>query len=182
VGDTLWIDWDANTPPVSQVIMEISLDNGANWWLVPTGNSISTDDDRWGHYAWVLPDTIFETPVLRSSLVSTSCLIRVNDYGGQGSDESNAVFNIEPRGATGAAAMTIPVESFRVRQDVAGNLLVEMPAEGIQFEVVGLNGSVEYAGTAGRTVLIPRAALSAGLHVLRVKIATGVVTRRVVIW
>lgn len=62
VGDTIEIEWEVNgntdTRYAGGVIIEISYDRGKRFFCVTCEHSIMPRHEEWGHYEWVVPDSI----------------------------------------------------------------------------------------------------------------------------
>ncbi len=74
VGDTMIIEWDADTT-ISEVIIEYSPDHGMSWLQVTSSGSVRRTYNYWGYYHWAIPDNIDNTPV-----PSPKGILRIADY------------------------------------------------------------------------------------------------------
>jgi hypothetical protein len=94
-GETLWVQWEADTTQVTDVDILFSDDNGRNWTKLNTESSVSlSDKDLWGNFPWRIP---FD------GTLKEECMIRVEKYDSEDplmKDVSDGYFVIEPNTST----------------------------------------------------------------------------------
>jgi hypothetical protein len=59
VGDTVAVNWVIRHPgDIDALDVELSPDNGANWGFYLNSGSITAYDSDWGHFKWVVTDSV----------------------------------------------------------------------------------------------------------------------------
>jgi len=122
-GDTLQIEWEADTNEIKAVTLQISPNGGRNWYMFLPERAIYCDAPSWGHYEWTLPDSV-EINRIHFSLHTDSCVIKVQEYGGSHKDETQ-LFSID-----GKNPMQTPfaIPSHHHKMTLTGRLLHLQPS------------------------------------------------------
>ena len=76
-GDTMRIQWTADTDSVNDVMIWLLLDGGLREVLITSQFSVMTHDKEWGDYPWVIPPEAMHDTV---SLVTGKAAIRLHQY------------------------------------------------------------------------------------------------------
>jgi hypothetical protein len=81
VGQRMYVDWKPNPTaaetPVG-VAIDLSLDGGRTW-LTITPSLVQRDDPAWGHYPYVVPESL-ATATAKYSCVTNHATLRLRDY------------------------------------------------------------------------------------------------------
>jgi len=93
VGDTLYIEWNADLNAINDAALYFS-NNGGLDWIDLNSASIEPGNRIWGRFPWVIPSSINVYEQNRP-VASNQCLIRINDYDMQFEDLSDAAFEIK---------------------------------------------------------------------------------------
>lgn len=113
VGDSLVVSWRTDTSIVSDVVVQLSVDQGETWMDLTEGGSVSVDDPSWGRIAAVL------TP----DCASTAALVRVVEYGGSRQAMSASAFAVvQQTHAAGHASAVAAVEPQLLIAPCSGGL------------------------------------------------------------
>lgn len=89
VGESITITWNGNCNELGGVELEISPTEGEHWLSIDATGTVSCGSAEWERYTWTVPDSIDGM-----SLVSGQCIVRISDYAGPSSDQSDATFSI----------------------------------------------------------------------------------------
>jgi hypothetical protein len=147
VGEKVVIEWEADTSVLTEVEIDLSIDQGQSWLSLTGTATVSAFDDTWPCYEWIIPDHLPGEGGEEISLAyAPTCLIRVSPYDNQtiAPAVSEAFFSIgrEPIGvhttrppsrasAGGGMACVYLVNGARVRfysRSMADVPLVRFPA------------------------------------------------------
>jgi hypothetical protein len=74
VGDTITIRWTA-TSDQYQCRIQVTVDDGLTLSTIPNSSVSVTDSASWGHFRWVIPDSMDGT-----TLVSSQCRLFIKPY------------------------------------------------------------------------------------------------------
>lgn len=178
VGDTLTIEYSANTAIVQDANFEISDNDGETWYNLMFDGSISSSDPMWGQYKFVIPATIEGVAV-----GGKDWSLRVRDYDNVYSAQMSGTFHVAP--TTAAVAPQVQRTTQALRHDAAeGRLVVRAPLnERAVLELTGLNGTRIHRSTipAAAATTIDLTRLSRGVYVVNVRTASGIITRRLML-
>lgn len=93
IGDTMHVRWTADTLLTPMVMIEVTVDDGDSWFGVYT-QGIDPYNPWWGHYTWVIPDTV-RSARRSASTVSGMVRMRIRNYVDQvTNDVSDTTFTI----------------------------------------------------------------------------------------
>jgi hypothetical protein len=96
VGDSLRVRWTA-TPPVTGVVVELSLDNGKSFGSLTLGNGIARGDSRWGNFVWKILDTLLLRDGTAAPTPTRQALVHVCKYGDCSIRGQSGIFAINAR-------------------------------------------------------------------------------------
>jgi hypothetical protein len=99
VGEAITITWNGNCNELGSVELEISPTEGEHWLSIDATGTVSCKSAEWERYTWTVPESIDGM-----SLVSGQCIVRISDYAGPSSDQSDATFSIVGADAGAATA------------------------------------------------------------------------------
>jgi hypothetical protein len=99
-GDTLYIQWTTENLP--RVVLRYSLDGGRSTEMI-YGYTLGDDDERWGNFPWIVPDT-----------ASDQCMIIIHEYMRNDPYEVSGTFSIVA-GPTAAAHRELRLDHVRER-------------------------------------------------------------------
>jgi hypothetical protein len=90
------VRWTA-TPPVTGVVVELSLDNGKSFGSLTLGNGISRGDSRWDNFAWKILDTLLLRDGTAAQTPTRQALVHVCKYGDCSIKGQSGIFAIKAR-------------------------------------------------------------------------------------
>lgn len=100
VGDTIMVTVATDSSTCYDVVLDISVDQGENWFPITVLGSVVLDQEL--VYPYVVPDTLTtatQSGIVRLSSHSDMCLVRVQRYdnnSGEYADQSDNTFTIVP--------------------------------------------------------------------------------------
>ncbi len=110
VGDTIKVQWYADTLYAPGIVVQFSPDGGETWHML-TQETIANKTGQ-GVFSWVVPSFLRE-----QSTVSTACLIRVEDYSAPFSDMPEGFFTITAAPTTATVQQVLhSTPPFRVQR------------------------------------------------------------------
>jgi hypothetical protein len=145
VGDTIAVQWFADTLYAPGIVVQFSVDEGETWHML-TEETIPNTTGQ-GVFRWVVP------PSLRGqSTASTTCLIRVKDYSAPFYDLSDAFFTITASvGAAAAPHVQCPPTPVRL-QHTTGYTVVRVAHTGAhQVRLYSLSGALLWEASGDRS-------------------------------
>ncbi len=137
VGDTVTVRWAADTNRVSDVVLDVTADNGLSWYRVTGERVITTEDDEWGQWRWAVPDTFHQSGRTSFSPTgATECIIRISDYAQTVYDLSDTSLFLAPRTSVRKTSL-IPFAGTQLT--VQANRLIVVCARGTRADLAVLD-------------------------------------------
>ncbi len=173
VGDTLTIEFAANTSIVRDANFELSPNEGETWYNIMTDGVISSSDPDWGTYRFPLPETLGGV-----AMAGKDWSLRVRDYDMVYVVHMDGTFHVNDGSSTlhdpGSPRDGTPL----VRHAPGAGLIVEIPvARPYVLELIGLDGAVvrRVSGAGPASSRIGFDTLARGAYLLRLR--TGSLVR-----
>lgn len=152
-GDTVTVRWAGDTNRVSEVVLDVTVDNGLTWYRVTGEGVVTTADDEWGQWRWAVPDTFHQSGLDPFSPTgATECIMRVSDYAETVYDLSDASWFLAPR--TDVRKQSV-IPSAGTLLSVRANRLIVISAHenGAELAIIDVSGRRVRSWTVGTGVV-----------------------------
>jgi hypothetical protein len=185
-GDKITIQWQAgDIKKISSVAIDISMDNGKNWYTINEQAIPPSDTVHWGRFPWIIPySQDFNGKIV--CFVSDSSRLRVRDYQSPlFRDASDAAFCIY-KGITGISGP----DPWRRKQPAilqfkpfAFKIVIpEKMQYHIQIVTVSGRTIFQRQGAGAFQYVFDRKIMAGGVYIAQVKTNAYTITKKVRIW